>query len=118
MILVAAAIAIFVGLAHSYLGEKYILIRLFRQPLPKLRGDDSFTRQTLRFAWHLTSIAWWGFAAILILLYLGRVSESAILAVVATIFGISSLVSLVSTRGRHLSWLLFGAISLICYVAM
>ena len=48
------------------LGEKYILIRLFkRNNLPKLLGSDWLTKRVLRFAWHLTSIAWWGFAAIL-----------------------------------------------------
>ena len=31
-------------------------------------GSDWFTKQTLRFAWHITTIVWWGFAAILYLL--------------------------------------------------
>lgn len=60
---VGAALALGVGAAHSYLGERYILIRLFRRPdLPHLFGSDLFTRRTLRFAWHLTTLAWWGFA--------------------------------------------------------
>jgi hypothetical protein len=35
-----------VGLAHSCLGERAILIRLFRRPnLPRLFGSDVFTRR-------------------------------------------------------------------------
>ncbi len=37
--------------ALSILGEKYILIRLLRRDLPNLFSGDSFTKQTLRFAW-------------------------------------------------------------------
>src|SRR3990170_5805876 len=66
---VAAFLIAGVSLAHSYLGERYILIRLFRRnDLPKLFGSSEFTVRTLRFAWHITSIAWLGLAAILLLL--------------------------------------------------
>jgi len=66
LLLVAAVLVFAVGIAHSVLGEKLILIRLFRRPdLPKLLGDTTFTVRTLRFAWHLTTIAWWGFGAML-----------------------------------------------------
>jgi hypothetical protein len=41
-----------VAIAHSYLGERYILIRVFRHAdLPKLFGNAEFTCRTLRFAW-------------------------------------------------------------------
>ena len=57
--LIAAALAVLLGVAHSYLGERYILTRLFRRgDLPRLFGGVEFTQQTLRFAWHLTSVAW------------------------------------------------------------
>jgi len=47
----AASLAIFIGAAHSILGERYILVRLFRRKnLPELLGSDFFTRRTLRFA--------------------------------------------------------------------
>ena len=61
LLFLAAGLVLLVGLAHSYLGERYILIRLFRRSdLPHLFGSDVFTRRTLRFAWHLTTVAWWG----------------------------------------------------------
>ena len=49
MLLFAALLILVVGGAHSYLGERYILIRLFRGPLPKVLGSEEFTRRTLRF---------------------------------------------------------------------
>ena len=76
---IAAILAVTLGIAHSYLGERYILTRLFRvQGLPKLFGDTKFTTRTLRFTWHITTIAWWGFAAIFLQLAHGRVSTSSI----------------------------------------
>ena len=117
VLLVAAILTFAIGLAHSYLGERYILIRLFRQPLPKLFGDDNFTKQTLRFAWHLTSIAWLGFGVLLVLLYLGDTSGSSLLNVIGTTFAITALTALLASRGKHVSWILFGAVSVICYVS-
>lgn len=110
-LLVAAALAFLVGLAHSYLGERYILIRLFRRrDLPKLFGDDLFTRRTLRFAWHVTSIAWWGFGALLVLLARGATARELLLAIAATFAAIGAT-ALVGSRGRHLAWIVFLAIA-------
>lgn len=114
MLIAAALLAIGIGLVHSYLGEKYILMRLFRQPLPKLFGDDHFTKQTIRFVWHILSITWFGFAAALVMLNSPDVSRSGLLMVVGITFGVTGLVALIASRGRHLSWIVFGAISALC----
>jgi hypothetical protein len=107
---VAVVLTIAVGAAHSYLGERYILNRLFRRPdLPQLFGSDVFTKRTLRFAWHLTTVAWLGFAAMLWVL--GRGSAHAGIRVVSVVFLLSALVAFVASRGRHLSWIVFLAIS-------
>lgn len=54
MLTTVAIILLCMGLTHSYLGEKYILIRLFRRDnIPKLLGSDEFTKGTLRFCWHI-----------------------------------------------------------------
>lgn len=117
---IAAILAILLGLAHSYLGERYILIRLFRRSdLPRLFGSDWFTRRTLRFAWHLTTVTFWGFAAILLLA--GSPSgpdfrQHALIAVAATFF-ISGVLALVASRGRHLSWVVFLAIGVLILLA-
>lgn len=115
MLIVAAILIVLVGAAHSYLGERYILMRLFRQPLPELFGSDDFTRKTLRFAWHITTVAWFGFAAIVVQIHLGHVSRADILVAIGGVFGASAIVALVASRGRHLSWLVFSAIAGACF---
>ena len=112
-----AAVLIFVvGLVHSALGERYILIRLFRRPdLPKLFGGVSFTIGTLRSAWHITTVAWWGIGAILWLAGSGGLTSASTLSVVGYTALASGLLPLIITRGRHLSWLAFiviGAVAL------
>ena len=108
-----AAILFFVlGLGHSILGERYILIRLFRRPnLPKLFGDTFFTVQTLRFAWHITTVAFWGLAGIVVAVAQGVNQPEDLLRVVAWTSVVSALLPLWFTRGKHLSWLVFLAIA-------
>lgn len=117
MLVAAALLAIGIGLVHSYLGEKYVLIRLFRQPLPKLFGDDHFTKQTIRFVWHILTIAWFGFAALLYLLDSPQVSRPHMLIVIGGMFATTGLVALIASRGKHLSWIVFGTISILCFMA-
>ncbi len=116
----AAILTFIIGFTHSVLGERYILTRLFkRDNLPKLFGSTTFTTQTLRFAWHITTIAWWGFAVILILLAENQFSFRNISMVIAFTFLISGIISLVASKGKHYSWLVFlliGGLSL--YVAV
>jgi hypothetical protein len=115
--LVGATLAFGLGLGHSYLGERYILVRLFRRvDLPRLFGSDLFTRRTLRFAWHLTSVAWWGLGAVL-LLTAGGASKAAIGGAIAATFGASGLVTLVGSRGRHLAWPIFLLIAAAAWLA-
>jgi hypothetical protein len=112
--LLAALLALALGIAHSFLGEKYILIRLFRRDdLPKLFGGTEFTVRTLRFAWHLTSVAWWAAAALFFLLAQGPLSSATVSGVLAAMFLVSGGVTLIASRGRHLAWLAFLAIGFI-----
>lgn len=108
LLYIAALFTFLIGVAHSVLGERYILIRLFRRNnLPKLFGGTEFTVQTLRFAWHITTIAWWGFAAILVLLASDSFSLQNLFIVVATTFLTTGIIALVASRGRHFSWPVF-----------
>ena len=109
----AAALVVLLALAHSCLGERYILVRLLRREnLPRLFGGTEFTKRTLRFAWHLTSLAWLGLAALLALLALSRpVSPEHVAGVVAATFGLSGIVALAGSKGRHLAWIVFLAIA-------
>ena len=115
----AAAILIFLlGLAHSILGERYILVRLFkRDNLPKVLGSTEFTARTLRFAWHVTTITWWGLAAILWHGASDPLSPHFVIRVIGYTSIVCGLLPLLYTRGRHLSWLVFFAIGALCVLA-
>ena len=132
-LVVAAVLLIGMGLFHSILGERYILIRLFRREnLPRLFGSDWFTKRTLRFAWHLMTVAWWGLAAILLVLadhYGGPAPSTAPLVVgtdplrlighvIAVTLAIHAVVAFAGTRGRHLSWIVFGMAAALTWVGM
>jgi len=121
LLIAAAVLAIAIGAAHSWLGERYLIMRLLRRDsLPKLFGTDVFTRQTIRFAWHLTTIAWCGLAALLLLLagaLPGLRAGTGALHILAATFASSAGLSLVLTRGRHLSWVVFLAIAALCVAA-
>lgn len=44
-LLIAAILAVMIAVIHSFLGERFVLIRLFRRDdLPRLFGSDWFTR--------------------------------------------------------------------------
>jgi hypothetical protein len=111
----AAVLLALAGIAHSYLGERYILMRLLRRAdLPVLLGGTQFTRQVLRLAWHATSIAWWGFAVLLALLARGAPTRPAICRVVGVTFLLTAIVIFAGTRGRHLAWIVFLVVGAIC----
>jgi len=109
---------VLVAFVHSVLGERYILVRLFRRnDLPKLFGTDDFTRRTLRFAWHITSVMGLGLAAILVMLdspgdtFTRRTAE-----IVAATCALSGLVALAGSRGRHPAWIAFLAIAVLTWL--
>jgi hypothetical protein len=116
----AAFLAFALGAAHSVLGERYILMRLFRRSdLPKLFGSDVFTRRTLRFAWHLTTVVWWGVAALLLVAARaggGAMPLGQLGAVVAATAAASAVVTFIGSRGRHLAWLVFLAIAVLVWL--
>ncbi|NNE08246.1 MAG: hypothetical protein HKN20_06755 [Gemmatimonadetes bacterium] len=114
----AAFLVVAVGVAHSYLGERYILVRLFcREDLPAIFGSARFTRRTLRYAWHITAVAWLGFGAVLYLLGHGPFTRSAVGLAVGIMFLVSGLVALFASRGKHLSWPVFLAIGALSILA-
>ncbi|MDH4259911.1 MAG: hypothetical protein OEW16_06345 [Gammaproteobacteria bacterium] len=109
LLLVAAVLAVLVGLAHSVLGEKYILMCLPEQ--------GKFKDRTMRFAWHLTTIAWWGFGAMLALAARGMLTPTNTLFVLAVTMITTAGMILIVSRGRHLAWPVFFAIAIISFWA-
>ena len=115
----AAVLVVGIGIAHSWLGERYILMRLFRRHnMPHLFGSDDFTKRTLRFAWHITTVAWLGAAALLLVLASHPVDATARMfsRVIAATFLVSSIVALLGSRGRHLSWVVFLLIAVLVWI--
>lgn len=119
LFVLGAALALILGIAHSYLGERYILIRLFRREehLPALFGGTHFTRRTLRFAWHLTSVAWWGLGGILLVLAAPPFNADLVAFVVGVVFLASAAIAAIASGGRHLAWPVLLIIGLIAWFA-
>lgn len=96
VLIVSVVCLVILAVAHSVLGEWRLLGRFLAA-----EGATRFHRDTLRLAWHATSVAWLGLAATLFIP--SAIAPSA----VAVVMGVSGAVSLIGTRGRHLSWLFF-----------
>lgn len=114
MLYAAAIMIAFLGVAHSVLGERAIITRLLRQEsLPKLFGSDTFTRQTLRYTWHLTTVLALGVAWMLVQIADGALANALVQTVAVTLL-IGSGAGIVMTRGRHLSWVVMLMAAVIC----
>lgn len=116
--LVAAILIFLMGLSHSIMGERFFLVRLFkREPLHHF-GDAVFINRTTRIAWHLTTVAWWNAAAILMVFAFRELDNTGFIAarIISNIFLLSGILSLAGSRGRHLSWVIFFLISLITWL--
>lgn len=113
MSLIAASLFTFaIGIAHSWIGERRLIGPLLSPEERRGILNHTFARQVLRMAWHVTTLAWWGMAAILAILAFSPVTGQGrlVLAAISLTFLVSGLVSLIFGRGRHLSWPVFLAI--------
>lgn len=111
---IAAVGAVGLGVAHSALGERYVFPRLFRcEDLPLLRRSREYTKSILRWAWHLMSLAWFGFAYILFLIAADLAPNAVELSrIIAVVFGLTGVIAFVTTRGRHVAWPLLALVAL------
>ena len=113
-LLMAAMLTIFIGFVHSWLGEKRLIGPLLAPDQRRgMLAHSRFSRQVLRFAWHLTTISWYGFAAILVYLAGLPVENFAetVMIIIAVTFVILGTVTLATSGGRHLAWIVFYAIA-------
>ena len=113
---VAAALLVVLGVLHSWLGERYLLMRLFRQcELPKLLGGTEFTKNTLRSIWHFVTVTGFGIAVALVQLGDGGSPQRLAITLGWTCI-VSGLLPLFFTRGRHVSWVVLFAAGALCLV--
>ena len=118
---ISALLVFLMGVFHSILGEKYFLAHLFQRELLREVGNEVFVNRTTRIAWHLTTLAWLGAAGVLFALASHDTSEPvvAIVAnVIAVVFFASALLSLIGSRGRHLSWIVFLIIAITTWLGV
>ena len=119
-LLVSGMLCVLIGITHSYLGETRILRPMYSQyTLPVLRGSDRATKNVMRFAWHLTSIAWWGLGAVLFVIASPAPNPvPCILRVIAITFAIHAIVTAGASRFRHYAWIVFGAIAVLAWLGI
>ncbi len=115
MLLLAAVLTVFIGAAHSYLGEKWLITPILAlDNLPKVMGSKTAARQTLRAAWHITSLAWWAIAGLMVYLYFNPTNGAqGFYWMCAGLFGVSGIIPIIYGKGRHKSWIIFLTIAVI-----
>jgi hypothetical protein len=126
-LLAAALLVLGSALAHSLLGEKVVLRRVYRHAHDtggqnRRAADDPLTRQTIRLAWHSLTIALLGFAALLVQAGLSGLPHGngwdVALKAISLTFGALSLLSLVIAKGRHIGWMWFLATAIAIWLSV
>jgi len=112
-LLAAAALAISTAIVHSWLGERVLIGPLLAPERREYPLASDFKRDVLRYAWHLTSLAWVGMGAAFAALAFAPLQPQGRLAILilGTTFLLHGLITLVISRGKHLAWLAFLAIA-------
>jgi hypothetical protein len=117
----AGAIAVLLGMAHSYFGEKYLITPILRgdKLLSGLSGNVGLKKVALRVAWHFASIALWSSGIVLLFLsslpidhtsmVVARVISLTYVAYTLLVFVTPGL--RLSYLARHLAWLAFVVIA-------
>lgn len=101
----AGVLLILIAVAHSALGELHLISPLVRAEWPPWPVPRRLAKATLRFAWHLTTLAWWALAAQLLLPGVSAAD------VVIAFSAATALVIFGATRGAHFAWAIFVAIA-------
>jgi hypothetical protein len=119
MLIVAALLLFAVGLMHSVLGGRRLINPILRRAdLPVILGSLANTRVTLLVGWHLLTLFWWLLAAVLVALALTpQWAAQVLLFGLAFSTGLTGVLALILSKGRHRSWVFFLPISVIAALA-
>jgi hypothetical protein len=125
-LLTAAVLVLGAGMAHSLLGEKVVLRRVYRRATDegqnRRAADDPVTRQTLRLAWHSLTVALVGYSGLLFVAAadgaaFGGNWRAVMRLLSATFAGLAAL-SLLVARGRHVGWMWFAAVAVATWLSV
>ncbi|MGL4496150.1 MAG: hypothetical protein ACRCUX_10065 [Beijerinckiaceae bacterium] len=109
LLLLAAALIMAIGVAHSWLGETK-LIGPLTAPATRsgLLAQSRLARKVLRFAWHVTTVAWLGLATVLAWLAVRPFDGSGrgVIVIIAVTFLVTAVACMAGGR-RHWAWLVF-----------
>lgn len=114
-LLIAGGLAVVGARSHAYLGERLVLIPLFRDggvPATPF-GGVAFTQAMLRAVWHFFTVVVLSVAVLFFVLSNGEsggANETAA-RIIGTYFAIFAPLVLVLSRGRHFAWLLASGIA-------
>jgi hypothetical protein len=95
----AGVLALAVSLAHVVLGET----KVFR----RVRIEPEWGRRLIRLVWHAGTVAWMGFAVLLIVApdFGSDAARNWVIAVSVVTFGCGAIANAWATRGRHFGWM-------------
>jgi hypothetical protein len=111
LFIIVAVVLFLLGIAHSVFGEKLLLLPMAREKSVNLFKEKPYMISVMRFAWHITSIAWWGMA--LIIMYFAMIENCPPFCVhaLAGTFAATGIIIIVFSRGLHPAWFFFLAIA-------
>ncbi|ACL03644.1 conserved hypothetical protein [Desulfatibacillum aliphaticivorans] len=109
LLITAAVLLVLIALAHSCLGERLLIGPLLKDPNVVIFKRAPLTKNILRFAWHITTVAWWGMAAAILDMQGGENLLSMYI-YIAT-FVVTGVMILAWTKGKHVAWIVFFAIA-------
>jgi len=109
----AAGIAVGAAVMHSLLGERRMIGPILEAAPPGpavLRS--SLSRRILRFAWHVTSLAWLAQAAVLAIVatFPSGAQGRPTVVVTGVSFLVIAAIAVAISRGRHVGWPLLAAV--------
>ena len=121
ILIVAAVVAIVVGVVHSVLGEVLIFNKLRTSGVVPSKSAPPLQERNIRIlwsTWHLASVFCWAFTGILISLALDpkSVGTAALNATTFAFVG-GSLLVLVGTKGRHPGWIGLLVVAILVFLA-
>ena len=100
------------AIVHSVLGESRFVRPIQAQMTwPGGQGAGDFARLVVRLAWHVTSVMWAAFGALLLAPVAGFPGLMPVYVVAAAAFGVALFMTGPMTRWRHLGWPVFAIVT-------